>query len=69
MVCLQALDTAVKKALPLFAGKCRTDAPDKINPNSWIGYVGLGAKIISPGALMACAIFAKPSFEPSVATI
>jgi hypothetical protein len=31
--------------------------------------VGFGTRMTSPGAVMACAILAKPSFEPIVATI
>ena len=33
-----------------------------------MGYEGLGTSTTSPGAVIACAMLAKPSFEPSVAT-
>ena len=44
-------------------------APPAIRkPKAWMGYEGLGTMTTSPGAVIACAMLAKPSFEPSVAT-
>ena len=33
-----------------------------------VGFVGFGTIMMSPGAVIACAMLAKPSFDPSVAT-
>ena len=50
-------------------GKVRLTATGTSNLNSVTYYrMGLGTSTTSPGAVMACAILAKPSFEPRVAT-
>ena len=49
---------------PLFsAGMWRNVPPAIINPYACIGYVGLGTSAKSPGAVIADAKLAKPSFE------
>ncbi len=49
------------------AGTLRTDAPAMMKPNWWIGYDGLGTRMVSPGLVTAAARLASPSLEPSVA--
>ena len=51
------------------AGRCRIDAArhdeaELVDRDR----SGFGTRITSPGAVIACATLAKPSFEPSVAT-
>ena len=50
------------------AGTERITPPAIKKPKAWIGYDGLGVNTTSPGAVIACAMLAKPSFDPSVAT-
>ena len=63
-----ARSSAPKNAAFASTGTERIAPPAMRKPKTWIGYVGLGTMMTSPGAVIACATLAKPSLEPSVVT-
>jgi hypothetical protein len=65
------MDRPLQRVEELRAGLSR-DMPDRAashrKPEGMDGVAGLGTSTTSPGAVIACAMLAKPSLEPSVAT-
>ena len=52
---LKVSSNASKKSTSLLIGTCITSAFESINAYVWIGYVGVGTRIESPGEVTAIA--------------